>query len=82
MAIDAGFSEFDKSRIDTALQQKLFVLFDAVVVHPPTRVPTVLVAQIKVVMFRFKTKARNPGDQMFVFLVGTALTFVGFEFLA
>jgi hypothetical protein len=56
LASCAGFSEFNQPRIDSTLKQKLLVLLYAVLVHAATRMAAVLIAQIQVVVFTFKTQ--------------------------
>ena len=54
--VRAGFTKLHQARIDPALQQKLGVLLDAVVVHAAAGVATVLVAQIQIVVLRHETQ--------------------------
>jgi hypothetical protein len=42
----------------------------------------VLIAQIQIVMFTFKTQTRNSGNEILMLLEGSALAFVGLKFMA
>ena len=52
-------AKFHQPGVDSALQQKLCVLVDAVVVHAATGMPGVLVAQVQLVVFRHEAKLED-----------------------
>jgi hypothetical protein len=72
-------SEFNDARVHAALQQKLAVLVNAVVVHATAWVPRVLVIQIQRVMFIIEMQVQDPGMQILVGKRCTALTAVRLE---
>src|SRR3990167_4160273 len=64
VSVSGRFVKLDQSRVDAALQEKLGVLVDAVVIHAPACVAAVLVAQVQLVVFRDEAQFEHPGLQV------------------
>jgi hypothetical protein len=74
-----GFAELHQARIDTALQQELRVLVDAVVVHAAARMAAVLVAQVELVVLWHEAEFEDAGVQCLVPAPCAALAAIGAE---
>lgn len=81
LAIVAGLDKFNESRIDSALEQKLAVLVDVVVVHAAAGMAVVLVTQIQVVVGLAEAQRHDSNHQVAVTLPGASLAAVGFKSL-
>ena len=81
LAVLAGLDKLNESRIHSALEQKLAVLVDVVVVHATAGVAVVLVAQVQVVMRLAKAQRHHSDHQVAVALPGASLAAVGFKSL-
>lgn len=79
IGICRGFTEFDDSGVDPALQEKLGVLVNTVLVHAATDMAGILIAQIQRIVFSVEMQIEHPHLQVLVGLQGSFLASVGPE---